>query len=263
MVEQKINYPLGQVADIIIKLLNGINPSQYFEFLDILLAKIHTSSIELFNHLSIAIRGKNFDSDPKSDQKGSSPTKSPQSANKTQGNGRSNSYPQPPVIPPGLENYINTCFINSILQCFAHFEAFGTMINSIAGSSFLTASFKYLIQKMRTGNEVSDILKQFVQYSSLEGRYGDGNQEDVKGFYAFMVEKLAEDIPKDVLESTCLVKQTEIFKFERCGHENPIYRVSPFISLQGDKRYWQVNLQEYLLDTSSNGEYYCVKCESR
>ena len=109
------------------------------------------------------------------------------------------------------------------------------MIDSIAGSSFLTASFKCLIQKMRTGDEVSDILKQFVQYSALEGGYGDGNQEDVMGFYAFMIEKLAEDTPKEVIESACLVKQTDIFKFDSCEDENPMHRASPFIALQGSK----------------------------
>ena len=263
MVEQKDNYPLGQVADIIINLLNEIKPSQCFEFTNILLAKMQTSSIEMFKYLSIAIRGKDFDSDLKSDPQGSRPTNPPQPVHKTQGHSISNNHRKPLVIPAGLKNYRNTGFLNSILQCFAHFDAFETMIGSITGSLFLTASFKCLIQKLRTGDGVSDILKQFVRYSALEGGYGDGNLEDAKGFYAFMIEKLAEDIPKDILESTCLVKQTDIFKFERCGHENPIHRVSPFISLQGDKRNWQVSLREYLLDTTYEGDYYCEKCGSR
>ena len=175
MVEQNINYRLSQATDIIIKLQNGIKPSQCFEFSNILLAKLQSSSIEMLNYLSIAIKGKDFDSDPKSGQKGSMPTNPPQSAHKTQFYSISNNYPKPRVIPAGLENNINTCFINSILQCFAHFDAYGTMIDSIVGSSFLTASFKCLIQKMRTGDEVSEILKRFVRYSALEGGYGDGN----------------------------------------------------------------------------------------
>ena len=78
-----------------------------------------------------------------------------------------------------------------------------------------------------------------------------------------MIDKLAEDIPTEVIESTCLFKQTDIFKFERCGHENPVHRASPFIALQGGKNNWQASLREDLLDTSSDGEYYCAKCESR
>ena len=161
----------------------------------------------------------------------------------------------------GLKNNNNTCFMNSILQCIAHFDSFLSLVTQIPGRSKFTVSFKCLIKKLRTKEHVSDILQYFSHYSAKDGGYGDGSQKDSKEFYNFIISTLEEEISSELLESTCLVKKIETFEFNSCGHSNPTPNITAFIPLQGSSR-WEYDLQEYVSSEKVLGNFYCAQCET-
>jgi ubiquitin C-terminal hydrolase len=96
------------------------------------------------------------------------------------------------VKPTGLENFGNTCYINSIVQCLYHVSAFRDNLILENSTSSITKSLKDLFYKLGRRSSVSptDLVSSLKkEFSSFRNLY----HQDAQELFSFMMNDLILD----------------------------------------------------------------------
>ena len=162
------------------------------------------------------------------------------------------------MVSCGLANLGNTCFLNVIIQCFAHFNEFQAFFLDYRPKSDLTTSLRSLSLAIREKKNPNDLLREFTSLTSQAENYGDGHQYDAKEFYSFIIAEVLKDTP--VLKPYCIIVKTENYHFTgNCKHNDTIETLYPFIPLTGVD--WRREFEEFFQGVTESGNLYCVKCK--
>ena len=162
------------------------------------------------------------------------------------------------TVSCGLENLGNTCFLNVIIQCFAHFNEFQAFFVGYIPKSPLTKSLRSLSLAIRKKENPNDLLRAFTSLTSQVENYGDGLQYDAKAFYLFIIDEVLKDTP--VLKPYCIIVKTENYHFTgNCKHNDTIETLYTFIPLTGVD--WRREFEEFFQGVTESGNLYCVKCK--
>ena len=162
----------------------------------------------------------------------------------------------------GIYNLGNTCFMNVVLQSFAHFDEFQHIVSTTPGRSNLFNSFKTLMTLLRTNYDTLEVLQDFLRYSASEGSYGNGEQRDPKEFYCFLLEKFQEELPKDLIERTWIAKRIDTYTFPKCKHSSKTITPYPFATVDGTV-HWRGLLQNFFKECEQQGTFYCETCSKK
>ena len=162
-------------------------------------------------------------------------------------------------ISQGLPNLGNTCFMNSILQCIAHFSSFEQFFKSTPLKSNYSRSLQDLILCMRSPSNAATLTATFTNESVRLNKHGNGSQQDSKEFYCSILEALLSDSPS--IKETCILQKKETYTFEGCICTNQVTTDYPFIPLSVSSRNnWKTELQEFLREQRTVDYYYCIRC---
>ena len=164
------------------------------------------------------------------------------------------------LVSQGLPNLGNTCFMNSIIQCIAHFSSFFQFFQNACLKSSYSKSLKALISCLRFSSDPSKKAVCFNNESIRASGYGNGEQKDSKEFYCFILETLLRESPS--IRETCILQKSEIYSFNECKCSNSITTKYPFIPLVVPSgKYWIDELQDFLKEQETAGSLYCVDCK--
>ena len=165
-------------------------------------------------------------------------------------------------ISQGLPNLSNTCFMNSILQCIAHFPSFVQFFENSHFKSAYGISLQNLILSMISNTDPENFARAFRTESIRFSGHGNGSQNDSKEFYCLLIEALLEDCPS--IKETFILQKTEVYTFDECMCKNQITTDYPFIPLAVTSRNnWISEIQEFLREERKPDYYYCTRCRTK
>jgi ubiquitin C-terminal hydrolase len=99
------------------------------------------------------------------------------------------------IKPIGLENFGNTCYINSIIQCLYHILLFRDNLILENSSKSITKSLKDLFLKLKTTKRVTVSPNDLV--SSLKKEFSsfrNFNHQDAQELFSFMMNDIIHDL---------------------------------------------------------------------
>ena len=164
-------------------------------------------------------------------------------------------------ISQGLPNLSNTCFMNSILQCIAHFPSFVQFFENSHFKSAYGISLQNLILSMISNTDPENFARAFRTESIRLSGHGNGSQKDSKEFYCSLIEALLEDCPS--IKETCILQKTEEYTFDQCMCKNQVttnYQFIPLAVLSSNN--WKSEIQEFLFEERKSDYYYCTRCQT-
>ena len=167
----------------------------------------------------------------------------------------------------GLSNYENSCFINSIIQSFFHFDNFFEFFASMNAESELNKSLKNLFVFFHE-KLFDQYFNNFINMTRSIG-YHDGTQKDAKSFYTFIIDKIRDEDKN--IDEVCIFKTIENYEFTGCyfyshllneiydlKHQGKSEIINAFIPIQCDDL--QEGINQYFNTQYNQDKRWCENC---